>query len=83
MAMKLALFVSLMVAALAVPISGTQRMGYLIEIHGTVYCPGNSNTNASGTNNVVFPSKFAQVNYFTCIYIYIYSSLASSVCKVL
>ncbi|KAF3954263.1 hypothetical protein CMV_020371 [Castanea mollissima] len=54
MAMKLALFVSLMVAALAVPISGAQRMGYLIEIHGTVYCPGNSNTNASGTNNVVF-----------------------------
>ncbi|XP_030922938.1 uncharacterized protein LOC115949801 [Quercus lobata] len=54
MAMKLALFVSLMVAALAVPISGAGRMGYLIEIHGTVYCPGNSNTNASGTNKVVF-----------------------------
>ena len=80
MAMKLALFVSLMVAmvaAVAVPISGAQRMGHLIEIHGTVYCPGNSNRNASGTNKGIFPGKFARVNYFTCthththIYIYI------------
>uniref|UniRef100_A0A7N2R643 Uncharacterized protein n=2 Tax=Quercus lobata TaxID=97700 RepID=A0A7N2R643_QUELO len=43
-----------MVAALAVPISGAQRMGYLIETHGIVYCPGNSNTNASGTSIVAF-----------------------------
>ena len=71
MTMKLALFVSLMVAAVAVPISGAQRMGHLIEIHGTVYCPGNSNRNASGTNKGIFPGKFAQVNYFTCTYIYI------------
>ncbi|XP_075654716.1 uncharacterized protein LOC142624870 [Castanea sativa] len=60
MAMKLALFVSLMVAALAVPISAAQRMGHLIEIHGTVYCPGNSNTNASGTNKGIFP--VAEIN---------------------
>ena len=72
MAMKLALFVSLMVAAVAVPISGAQRMGHLIEIHGTVYCPGNSNRNASGTNKGIFPGKFAQVNYFTCTHTHIY-----------
>ena len=85
MAMKLALFVSLMVAAVAVPISGSQRMGHLIEIHGTVYCPGNSNRNASGTNKGIFPGKFAQVNYFTYthtrththIYIYIYIQFPS------
>ena len=71
MAMKLALFVSLMVAAVAVPISGAQRMGHLIEIHGTVYCPGNSNRNASGTNKGIFPGKFAQVNYFTCTHTHI------------
>ena len=85
MAMKLALFVSLMVAAVAVPISRAQRMGHLIEIHGTVYCPGNSNRNASGTNKGIFPGKFAQVNYFTYthtrththIYIYIYIQFPS------
>ncbi|KAK9992243.1 hypothetical protein SO802_027228 [Lithocarpus litseifolius] len=64
MAMKLALFVFLMVAAPAVPISGAQRIGYLIEIHGIVYCPGNSNTYASGTNIVAF--AIAEIIHAVC-----------------
>ena len=64
MAMKLALFVSLIVAALAVPISGVQlgpggdALSYDIRINGTVYCPENNNIGASSTNNTVIPGIY-------------------------
>ena len=78
MAMKETLFVSLMVATLAIPISGVQAfffffcesgvqaLGYDILIYGTVYCPSSRSIGANGINKrPVFPSKFVQVNYFT------------------
>ena len=77
MAMKVTLFVSLMVATLAIPISGVQAffffgesgvqaLGYDILIYGTVYCPSSRSIGANGINKrPVFPSKFVQVNYFT------------------
>ena len=77
MAMKVTLFVSLMVATLAIPISGVQAffffgesgvqaLGYDILIYGTVYCPSSRSIGANCINKrPVFPSKFVQVNYFT------------------
>ena len=77
MAMKVNLFVSLMVATLAIPISGVQAflffgesgvqaLGYDILIYGTVYCPSSRSIGANCINKrPVFPSKFVQVNYFT------------------
>ncbi|KAL4642982.1 hypothetical protein ACB092_02G059400 [Castanea dentata] len=65
--MKLALFVSLIVAALAIPVSGVQMgpggkaLSYDIRINGTVYCPENNNIGASGTNNPVIPDAEIQV----------------------
>ncbi|KAL4642983.1 hypothetical protein ACB092_02G059500 [Castanea dentata] len=57
MAMKVTLFVSLMVAALAIPISGVQALGYDILIYGTVYCPSSSSIGANGINKrPIFPN---------------------------
>ncbi|KAK7809436.1 hypothetical protein CFP56_008395, partial [Quercus suber] len=75
MEMKFALFVSLMVAALAIPISGAQRMGYLIEIHGIVYCPGSNNTNASA----IPISGVQALGYDILIYGTVYCPSSSSI----
>ncbi|KAF3949477.1 hypothetical protein CMV_024653 [Castanea mollissima] len=61
MAMKLALFVSLMIAALGAPISEAEPgLGSivfdLIHIRGTLYCTVNSSMGANGTATPVFPN---------------------------
>ena len=82
MAMKLALFVSLMIAALGAPISEAEPglgsiVFNLIHIQGTLYCIVNTSMGTNGTATPVFPSRFAQV-----ILHYLHSFLASSACKV-
>jgi hypothetical protein len=65
MALKLALFVFLMISAVAAPLAGAQSglisglLG-LIRINGTVFCSINTNI---GANDAVFPSKFSQYIY--------------------
>jgi hypothetical protein len=60
MALKLALFVFLVIAAVAAPLprAQSQLLGGLlglIHINGTVFCSINGNL---GANGAVFPSKF-------------------------
>ncbi|KAF3954262.1 hypothetical protein CMV_020370 [Castanea mollissima] len=64
MAMKVTLFVSLMVAALAIPISGVQALGYDILIYGTVYCPSSSSIGAHGINKRPFSRM---LKYMSCV----------------
>ena len=74
MAMKVSLFFSLMVATLAIPISGVQAfffffcesgvqaLGYDILIYGTVYCRSSSSIGANGINKQpVFQSNVVPI----------------------
>lgn len=64
MALKLVLFVSLMVAAFAIPIAGAGLISgllVLIRIQATLFCTPNGNIGANGTSTPVFPNALVQL----------------------
>uniref|UniRef100_A0A2N9H7J4 Phylloplanin n=1 Tax=Fagus sylvatica TaxID=28930 RepID=A0A2N9H7J4_FAGSY len=64
MALKFFLFVSLMVAAFAIPIAGAGLISGLLgltRIQGTLFCTLNGNIGANGTSTPVFPNALVQL----------------------